>query len=120
MIIQIVLIVGFVLLLGRFLANPNSYQIKAWKKITGILLVLLAIVAVLFPDTLNHIANWVGVGRGADLLLYLLAIAFIFVVFGQYISSKQEQQRVVQLARKIALLEAEMDNASTRRKTAGE
>jgi len=106
--IQVVLIAAFILLLLKFLANPNSYQIKAWKKIIGILFVFLAIMAVLFPDLLNHIAHFFGVGRGADLLLYLVTLAFIFVVFSQYVSSKQEQKRLVKLARKLALLETEL------------
>lgn len=105
---QVVLIIAFFILLIRLLANPNSYQIKAWKKIIGILFVLLAIFSVLFPDSLNSIANFFGVGRGADMLLYLLTLAFIFAEFSRYISSKQEQKRFVKLARKIALLEAQM------------
>lgn len=108
--IQIVLIAGFVLLLLKFLASPNSYQIKAWKKIIGIIFVFLAIFAVTFPETLNNIAHFFGVGRGADLLLYLLAFAFIFVVFNQYVASKQEQKRVVKLSRRLAILEAEVNN----------
>lgn len=105
--IQILLIAAFIVLLIRFLANPTSYQIKAWKKIIGILFVVLAIIAVLLPESLNKVANFVGVGRGADLLLYILTLAFIFVVFNLYVSSKQEQRQFVKLARKLALLEAE-------------
>lgn len=104
--IQVILILAFALLLIKFLANPNSYQMKAWKKIIGVLFVALAVLAVLFPGALNHVANFFGVGRGADLLLYLLTLAFIFVVFSQYVNAKQEQKRFVKLARKMAIIEA--------------
>ena len=107
--IQAVLIIAFLALLFRFLADPGSYQIKAWKKIIGVLFVLMAIFAVLFPNILNSVAHFFGVGRGADLLLYLLTLAFIFVVFSQYVGSRQDQKRFVKLSRKVALLEADND-----------
>jgi hypothetical protein len=108
MLIQIILICGFALLFLKFVASPNSYQVKAWKKIIGLLFLVLAVVAILLPDRLNSIAHFFGVGRGADLLLYLLTLAFIFVVFAQYVAGRQEQRRMAQLARKVALLEAEI------------
>ncbi len=107
-IIQIILIIGFIYGLIRFLANPNSYQVRAWKKIMGILFTLMAVSVVLFPDMSNRLAHAVGVGRGADLLLYLLTLSFIFLSINLYLKSKQEQRRIVQLARKIAILEAQI------------
>jgi hypothetical protein len=79
---------------------------NAWIKILGILFTCLAVIAVLFPNSTNTLAHWVGVVRGADLLLYLLTLAFILTVMNLYIREKQNQKRTVLLARKIALLEA--------------
>jgi len=105
--IQIVLILMFVYIMVRFISDPSGTQIKAWKKILGILFFFGAIFSVLFPGVLNKLANLFGVGRGADLLLYLLTLAFILVVSNAYIHSKQDQKRLVILARKVALLDAE-------------
>lgn len=111
-IIQIILIGSFVYLLLRLLTNSNSYQMNAWIKILGILFTVLAIVIVLSPNSLNAIAHLVGVTRGADLLLYLLTLAFILTVLNLYIKGKHEQKRLVQLARKVAILEAELKHKS--------
>lgn len=104
--IQVILIAGFLAFLFRVLANPSSYQLRAWIKILAILFVLLAIIAVISPNVTNNIARFVGVGRGADLLLYLLTLAFIFNMLSTYIQEKRLQKRIVLLARKIAILEA--------------
>ena len=104
--VQFLLIAAFAALLVRFLANPNSHQIKAWEKILSLLFVLVAIVAVVRPEVLSFVARHVGVGRGTDLLVYLLTLAFIFAVFTQYADKKQDQKRLVALARHVALLEA--------------
>ncbi len=107
--IQVILISAFVYFLLRFLANPGSAQMAAWKKILGIAFVLLAATLVLLPETATQIAHFVGVGRGADLLLYLLTLAFVFTWLNMYMKSRQDEKQLVQLARKIALLEAKVD-----------
>ena len=105
-IIQLILITGFFALVAFFLSNPRSLKIQAWKKVIGILFLITAIVFIANPDSSNYVANKVGVGRGADLQLYLLTLAFIFVSLSNYIRSKQDHNRVVILARKIAIAEA--------------
>ncbi len=105
-VIQIILVTGFLVFLFRILMNPRSYQLKAWTKIFAILFTFVAILAILFPDTTNHLAKWVGVSRGADLLLYLLTLAFIFLILHTYVQEKRQQKEIVVLARKIAIIEA--------------
>lgn len=109
--IQVILIVSFVVLLVRFLADPNSHQVRAWKKIIGVFFVLLAIASVLLPELIDDFAHIVGVGRGADLLLYVLTLAFIASILTGQVRHKQDQKRLIKLARKIAILEANMNEA---------
>ena len=58
---------------------------------------LSAIGFILFPDSLTYVARWLGIGIGANLLLYLLTFAFIAVSFMLY-------ARIVQLRRQMTLL----------------
>jgi hypothetical protein len=67
----------------------------------------VAIVAVLHPLFLTKIANFVGVGRGADLLLYLLTASFIFVILNIFIKFKKYEETIATLARKIAIIESD-------------
>jgi hypothetical protein len=104
--IQAILVVGFLIFLFRVLSNPSSYQLRAWTKILSIIFVCAAILTVLFPNSTNTVAHWLGVSRGADLLLYLLTLAFIYTIFNGYVQEKRLQKRIVSLARKIAIIEA--------------
>lgn len=106
-VIQILLILGVIAVFGWFLMDPKSHQVRAWTKILGFLFTVMAIIVIADPNTANSIAHKVGVGRGADLLLYLLTLAFLFLVLNLYIRDKEQQKRLVELARKIALLEAQ-------------
>lgn len=104
--IQILLLAGILLLFGWFLANPRSYQVRAWTKILTLLFTVIALVFIMFPNSSNHVANWLGVGRGVDLLSYLLSLAFVYLIIRSYLREKEEQKKIALLARKLALLEA--------------
>jgi len=107
-IIQLILILGFLALMRYFFKYQGSYQLSAWTKIFMLLFTVIAIFVIAFPNSSNKVAHFVGVSRGADLLLYMLTLSFVFVVLNLYITRKRENQRIVVLARKIAILEAEL------------
>lgn len=104
--IQIILIAGFCTLLLFFLGNPKNLRIQAWKKIFGLMFIVIAIFFVIFPDISNSIAHSVGVSRGADLMLYILILAFVFVTINMYIRIQQDENKIDTLARKLAITEA--------------
>ena len=104
--IQIFLIVATLLVLARMLAVRKTHRGGAWKKIGFIILSVLVVVSVLNPDSTTILANLVGIGRGADLLLYVLFTAFLFYVVSQYIKEQDSRDTLYRLARRVALIEA--------------
>lgn len=55
------------------------------------------------PDDLTVVANWIGVTRGTDLLLYVLVLAFVFTTVSSYIRFREQELRYARLARAVAL-----------------
>lgn len=106
-IIQAVLIVALLALAINFLSSRNSSATRAIKKLAILLSIPCAIIVVLFPEATTQVANWVGVGRGADLLLYVFIVLIIFQLLDSYIKSKDDQKQIVKLARKVAIIEAQ-------------
>jgi hypothetical protein len=102
------LLVFFVFLIALYFLNAaNHTRTQAWKKILFTLLVVFMVIAIISPDITNKLAHAVGVGRGADLLLYLLAVAFVFQVINSYMKFKEYEHRLNKLARSIAITEAQ-------------
>lgn len=64
-------------------------------------------VAVLFPSAVTEVAQAVGVGRGTDLVLYLLCVTFLFVTIALYLRLNEIHDRYVELARRLALHESD-------------
>ncbi len=107
-VIQVLLIGGIVTIFGWFIMNPGSQQVHAWIKILAAGFTTLGVVVIISPSTSDRIARAIGVGRGADLLLYSLAVAFVYLIFSLYTRGKEERARLEALARTIAILEARL------------
>lgn len=80
----------------------------ALKRIVGILVGAAAIAAILFPELLSDIASFFGIGRGADLLLYLFVLAALVFAIASMRSKARSDARVTELARAVALMEARL------------
>ena len=105
--IQALLIAAVIALLVFLLRSRGSVQARAWVKVGYVLFVVLAILAVLQPNDTTVVANWVGVDRGTDLMLYLLIIAFAFTTLSTYLHFRDVELRYTRLARAIALESAQ-------------
>lgn len=64
------------------------------------------VVAVLAPDVVTRAANLVGVGRGTDLVLYVLVVAYLFSAVSMRQHLRETEDRIAQLVRELALLRA--------------
>jgi len=115
MLIKLVLVAGVALVLVSFLRNRNAMRFQAGKKILIGLFVVACLLSIARPDLLSVVASWLGVGRGADLLLYVLIISFAFVAINTYLKFKDYEERLVVVARRLAISEArfEASRAST-------
>lgn len=107
MIIQFLLVPAIVLAVVLSLRSRNSVRGQARRKILAALTVVAGVVSVVFPSVLQAIADWTGVTRGTDLLLYALAIVLIYLVGSVSVRFREHEARLVRLAREVALTEAE-------------
>ncbi len=101
MIIKVLLILaalGFGLLVLR---EQTPGHRLALRRIAGIVVVAAGIVAVLWPDLTTTVANTIGVGRGTDLLLYVLVMVFAYTAVAT-------AQRIHRLERSITVLTREL------------
>lgn len=71
------------------------------------LLVVVALLMVLRPDWANAVAHYVGVGRGADLVVYLGISGLAFLWLGLYTRQRDLDVRLTELARRLTILQAE-------------
>ena len=109
-IIQLVLVVGIVVIVAWLFMKRGAKQL-AVRRLLIIAFALFAVLTVLFPGALTRTANIVGVGRGADLLLYATVLVLLGFLALQEARTKAAEKRTTYLARRLALDEAEQPSA---------
>ena len=106
MLIKILLIVMVLAIsLYMFKANLGAKQ-TAWRRLGILGFALAAVIAVIFPEITTRIARFVGVGRGADLLLYLLVVLVLYNMLVQAKQRNAAERRLTKVAREVAINQA--------------
>ena len=102
--IQIFFIFGFFPFL--FLAI-RLRKIKSGKLILRLGLISLVFsyfIALIFPSYLDRLANLLGIGRGADLILYGTAASLLFFIIVVIAKVNQLEEKNQKIVREIAIL----------------
>lgn len=110
MLIQIILVLAVVAVLFLFVRSSGAVYVQASKRIALVLFAIANIYAVMRPDDLTAVAHVLGVGRGTDLVLYALVVAFMAGMFSFYQRFRVVDRRYTELARTVAIREAELVN----------
>jgi len=104
--IQLVLIAVVVLIAVRLLRDRGA-RTQAVRRLGLLLFAAFAVWSILFPSVWNQIAKVVGVGRGTDMVLYALVVAFLSFTLTTYVRFREFEARYTKLARRLALDEAD-------------
>lgn len=72
---------------------------------------LATFAAVMYPDATTRIARAIGIGRGADLLVYSAVLAFSAGFYVVSVRLRQLSREITVLTRELALREAERTQA---------
>ena len=113
--IQALLLLAIVALAWYFFANRRKANAKAWVKIGFALMMVAAVWAIARPDDVTVVANWLGVARGTDLMLYVLVVAFFFVTVSTWTRFREQELRYARLARAVALQNAQAPEQDAQR-----
>ena len=105
MLIQIVLIVSLIIALVVTWKRAKQAVIS-WREALGwSVLWVIAAVVILLPQTTTTVANFFGVGRGVDFVLYASVVTLFFLVFKIFLTLDRVERRLTDVVRKDALKE---------------
>ena len=101
MIFQIFFVALVILCLVYFLVINKT---SAFQRLFVLFSFGLGILCILFPGSLNTVAQYVGIGRGADLILYITTLYLFCVSINFYLRFKRQEQQITLLVRHLALV----------------
>lgn len=105
--------VAIILVAGIFFIRGGGARHQAVRRIIMLGFLVAAASSVFFPEAWTWLANLFGIGRGADLLLYLLVLAFFGLMASSYRRFRQLENTLTELARQLALATAIEPTAKT-------
>ena len=105
MILKIILIVAVVAMMAVFLRSYST-RTRALSRILALAFALFAVAAILFPDATTGVAKLIGIGRGADLLLYCLVLVVVFMIVNGDLRRRAAEKRFAKLVRHVSLMDA--------------
>ena len=112
--IQIVLLLVILLAFARVVQRFRQRRMRPLDFCFWTAVWLFGAVVVLWPEAASGLARVVGIGRGADLVLYVSVIALFYLVFRVYVRMEYFQHDLTKLTRHLALQDL-APRSSTRR-----
>ena len=66
----------------------------------------------IFPEETDKVANFVGVGRGVNLITYVIEVTVLFVLIHYFTKFVELQRQLTDVVRELAILRAEVDRVA--------
>lgn len=105
MVIQILLVGALLVTMAYALRQKSRAPLVS---MAAIIFGLLGIACVLMPDMTTEVAHMLGVGRGADLLLYCFIMIGMLTVLNLHLRLLHSQEMLTGVAREFAIFRTQM------------
>jgi len=102
-IIQIIIIVIAVFAVSRALWQFRKGALTIAMLAFWVLFWIIAGIVAVLPQTTDVVARFVGVGRGADMVIYLSLIILFLLVFRMFVRIEDVEREITRLVRSNAL-----------------
>ncbi len=103
MIIQFILILLILIFVFRLFLKFKNRETDKKDFFLWLLIWILAIAVIAYPQGTVLIANKVGIGRGSDLIVYVSIIAIFFLLFRLLLRIEKMEKQITKIVRKDAL-----------------
>jgi len=101
--IQIVFVLFILFAASRAILRFKDGEIHLGALIFWLIVWVGATLAVIFPDKTSQLAVFLGIGRGADVIVYLSLALLFYLVFRQNVLIENLETKISKLIREIAL-----------------
>ncbi|OGG87675.1 hypothetical protein A3B87_01015 [Candidatus Kuenenbacteria bacterium RIFCSPHIGHO2_02_FULL_39_13] len=103
MLIQIFSSIFVLFVLWRVIAKFRRRELKPSEFITWLVFWFAVGVAFITPETLTLLANILGIGRGADLVLYFAVVIVFYLIFRIFARLEKMERDITKVVRKNTL-----------------
>lgn len=97
-----VVIFALLVILRTYGQYKREIVSRYWLLAFSFLWILIGVAAII-PHTTDDIAHFVGVERGADMLVYIAVLVLLYAVYRLFVRVQKMHEEITELVRQIAL-----------------
>jgi hypothetical protein len=101
--LQIIISLFIAVILIKLFRQRQANKISLSGFVIWFLLWLAVAVTFWQPDATTYLANWLGIGRGSDLVIYLSVLAIFYLLFRIFVRLNKIDSEITKIVRKDAL-----------------
>ena len=105
--IQVLVILFCLFAIWRVISKFKRQELKVSEFLMWLIFWLAVGVAFVMPESLTRLANLLGIGRGADLVLYVAVVVVFYLMFRIFVRLEKMERDITKVVRKDAIKEAE-------------
>ena len=102
-VLQIIVTLFIVAILYKLFRQRQSGKMSILGFVVWFLLWLVVLIVFWQPETTTYLANWLGIGRGADLAVYLSILVIFYLIFRIYVRIEKMEKDITKVVRHVAL-----------------
>lgn len=111
MFIQFILSLFLLFAISRVVLQVKSGKLTSGSFLFWSGLFVFALVGVLEPEITSYVARWIGIGRGADIVIYISIALLFYLIFRLSIAIEDIKREITQVVRRVTLDEHRQVNA---------
>lgn len=101
--LQIIVTIFIVFILFKLFLQKQKNKISPLAFLIWLILWLLALVVFWLPDTTSYLAAWLGIGRGADLVVYVSILIIFYLIFKIFVRLNKTDDEITRIVREDAI-----------------
>ncbi|MBN1779205.1 MAG: DUF2304 domain-containing protein [Candidatus Buchananbacteria bacterium] len=110
MVIQFLLVIFIIFVLTRIFLRYRAQDITGREFFLWLIFWLIVAITILLPQKTDLLAKWVGVSRGADLLVYLSVLVLFFIIFKILVRLEKINRDLVKIVRGLTIEKEDKSN----------
>jgi len=104
--LQILITIFVIFSLLKLFGQKQSNKLSLFSFVIWAIVWLIVLLVFWQPEITSYLANILGIGRGADLVVYLAVLAIIYLLFRVFVRLNKIETEITKLVREDAIKNA--------------
>lgn len=106
MYLQILVTIFIAFILFKLFVQKQKNKISLLSFLIWVFLWFIILIVFWLPDSTSYLAAWLGIGRGADLVVYISILVIFYMLFRIFVRISKIEQEITKVVRDEAIKNA--------------